>query len=71
MSFDSIPEDRQESFPCTCGGNIVKNKDGHWECDTCDVVHRVFRETVDIKTGKTTDVRPANFIILGRGEVNE
>lgn len=63
MSFDSIPEDRQESFPCTCGGNIVKSQmwHGHWECDTCEVVHRVSRETVDMKTSKTTDVRPANW----------
>lgn len=37
MSFDAIPEDKQQSFPCSeCeSGNIVKNKDGDWECDTC------------------------------------
>lgn len=38
MSFDSIPEDREQSFPCECGGNIKKNKEGLWECDTCDNV---------------------------------
>jgi Zn-finger protein len=73
MSFDSIPEDKQECFPCECGGNIVKSKTYRdlWECDTCEIIHRVFRETVDMKTGKTTDVRPASWIMLGQAEVNE
>ena len=35
MSFDDIPEDKQESYPCKCGGNITKNKNGNWECDSC------------------------------------
>lgn len=34
MSFDATPEDKEQSFPCEeCGtGNIVKNKEGDWEC---------------------------------------
>ena len=36
MSFEDIPEDREESYLCECGGNIAKNKDGKWECDECD-----------------------------------
>jgi hypothetical protein len=35
MTFDSIPEDRELSFPCACGGNI-KEHNGEWECDSCD-----------------------------------
>jgi hypothetical protein len=35
MAFDDIPEDKELSFPCTCGGNI-KERDGRWECDSCD-----------------------------------
>ena len=36
MSFEDIPEDREKSYPCQCGGNIKENEDGIWECDTCD-----------------------------------
>lgn len=32
---ESIPEDRQQSYPCECGGNITKHGD-YWECDSCD-----------------------------------
>jgi hypothetical protein len=35
MAFDDIPEDKELSFRCTCGGNI-KERDGKWECDSCD-----------------------------------
>jgi hypothetical protein len=35
MAFDDIPEDKELSFPCTCGGNIKKH-DGKWGCDSCD-----------------------------------
>jgi hypothetical protein len=35
MAFDGIPEDREPSFPCACGGNI-KESNGEWECDSCD-----------------------------------
>lgn len=33
---ESIPEDRQESFQCDCGGNVTRNVTGQWECDSCD-----------------------------------
>lgn len=33
---ESIPEDREQSFPCECGGNIKKHGQ-RWECDSCDV----------------------------------
>jgi hypothetical protein len=32
---ESIPEDRQESYECDCGGSRVQVGD-HWECDKCD-----------------------------------
>ena len=35
MAHDDIPEDREESHPCECGGSITK-KGVVWECDTCD-----------------------------------
>lgn len=35
MSFDDIPEDIEQSFPCECGGNITMNHAGHWVCDQC------------------------------------
>jgi hypothetical protein len=34
---ESIPEDRQESYECECGGGRVQVGD-HWECDKCDWV---------------------------------
>jgi hypothetical protein len=33
--FDVDPREEKESFPCECGGNIHKSKNG-WECDSCD-----------------------------------
>lgn len=34
---EDIPEDRFESIPCECGGNITLNSNSLlWECDTCD-----------------------------------
>ena len=38
MAFDDIPEDREQSFQCPqCeNGDITLNKDGEWECDSCD-----------------------------------
>jgi ribosomal protein L37AE/L43A len=38
MSFDTIPEDRHESYPCDkCdNGNIIVKKNGDCSCDTCD-----------------------------------
>lgn len=35
MSFDAIPEDREESYPCECGGEIKKYGE-LWECDNCE-----------------------------------
>ena len=39
MSFDEIPENEHEGYPCECGGSITMHvEDGlkHWVCDTCD-----------------------------------
>lgn len=33
---ESIPEDRQESFPCQCCGGDITLIDGVWQCDTCN-----------------------------------
>ena len=41
MSFEDIPEDARESYPCpNCEtGNIVLSFDeSQWECDTCNYV---------------------------------
>jgi len=32
---ERIPEDRQESYDCECGGSRWQVGD-HWECDKCD-----------------------------------
>lgn len=37
MSFDEIPENKQENYPCACGGNIIE-EGNHWECDTCGLI---------------------------------
>ena len=42
MSFDDIPEDREQSFPCPepgCDG-CVTLIDGFWQCDTCDFIRK-------------------------------
>lgn len=41
FDVDEMPEDKKQSFPCGCGGNISRNqKEGLtlvlWECDTCN-----------------------------------
>lgn len=38
MSFDSIPEDRRQSYPCPrcSGGKVEVDSDGAWSCDECD-----------------------------------
>lgn len=40
MSFEDIPEDKAQSFPCPegCGGNVVKDKNqgNLWQCDNCN-----------------------------------
>jgi len=35
MPPEDIPEEREGSFPCECGGEITKFGNV-WECDTCD-----------------------------------
>lgn len=32
---ESIPEDKELSFPCDCGGSITF-VDGAWQCDSCE-----------------------------------
>ena len=44
-TFDGIPEDDRRSYPCPmeeteCPGNVTENKDGNWECDTCDFISK-------------------------------
>jgi len=38
MSFEDIPEDKQESHPCPIceDGNVTENNKGDWVCDNCD-----------------------------------
>jgi ribosomal protein L37AE/L43A len=36
MSFDDIPEDREESYPCQCGGNVTADANNLWTCDKCE-----------------------------------
>jgi len=40
MSFEDIPEDKNESYSCPeefCVGSVAKDSaSGHWQCDTCD-----------------------------------
>lgn len=40
---ESIPEDREQSFPCECGSNIVKHEE-RWECDSCNVAYTEVKE---------------------------
>lgn len=35
MSFDEIPENQIEGYPCAWGGSITK-LDDVWVCDRCD-----------------------------------
>jgi len=35
-----IPEDRERSYPCECGGNITLSPSGkYWDCDECNLSH--------------------------------
>ena len=37
MSFDEIPEDKVEAYPCpSCEGSVVEQPDGSWGCDNCE-----------------------------------
>lgn len=67
MSFDADKLTEKEQFPCDCGGNITKVY-GKFECDKCDFSKVPTVMTVDLNTGKTTDVRKANWIMLGQSE---
>jgi ribosomal protein L37AE/L43A len=34
---EEIPEDKKESHPCDCGGNITLDEtEDFWECDSCE-----------------------------------
>ena len=40
MAFDDIPEDKEESYPCECGGSVTKDAwDGIWSCYDCGKVY--------------------------------
>lgn len=55
MSFDEIPENRTESYPCDCGeGNITLNKEGFWECDYCDFLRTNKQKEENIVYSKST-----------------
>jgi hypothetical protein len=41
VSFDEIPEDKKESFPCECGGNITETSPGIFECDKCEFKRQI------------------------------
>ena len=44
MSFEDIPEDKEESYPCiNCNtGEITMNEECTlWECDKCNWTHLV------------------------------
>ncbi len=48
MSFEDIPEDKKESYPCpNCeGGNVSPNENNIlWECDICDFEYPVMHES--------------------------
>lgn len=37
FAFDEIPENKQDAYLCEiCDGDIVKNREGIWECNCCD-----------------------------------
>ena len=37
-SPEDIPEDKEESYPCECGGSITLDKtQDFWECDRCSI----------------------------------
>jgi len=43
MSFEDIPEDKIELYPChICGGNVeLTPSEEYWECDECDWTAKV------------------------------
>lgn len=46
MSFDEIPENLHESYPCpTCrDGEVTKNEKHIWECNCCEFTHHDEKE---------------------------
>lgn len=37
---EDIPEDKEESYPCDCGGNITLDDTyPYWECDRCNTAY--------------------------------
>jgi ribosomal protein L37AE/L43A len=54
MAFDDIPEDREMSHPCSCGGNVTKRQDGCWHCDSC-AWQSGSTKTVEINTYPTIE----------------
>lgn len=41
MSFDEIPENEIEGYPCDCGGSITKYDDDKWCCDSCNFTKKI------------------------------
>ena len=35
-NFDDIPEDREPSYPCQCGGDVTVDDNDVWTCDKCE-----------------------------------
>jgi len=52
-------ETQEESYPCSCGGNITKDSKGHyWLCSKCDFKHLILtvrKEIKDENDNRTTD----------------
>jgi len=39
MSFDSIPEDKEQAYECPhCDGGSIKLSGFKWECDSCEFI---------------------------------
>lgn len=40
MPPEEIPEDREQSYPCNCGGSRTQSKENPnvWECNICSTV---------------------------------
>jgi len=38
MPFSEIPEDKEQSFPCQCGGELTLH-DGEWTCNQCEACY--------------------------------
>lgn len=49
--FDEIPEDRERSEPCRCGGSLTDRGDGRWACNKCDWVSVLSYPTGSFETG--------------------